>query len=36
MFVRPAGRDIVLPLAALEAGTRLVQVSPVLEQEELG
>ena len=36
IFVRPAGRDIVLPLAALEAGTRLVQVSPVLEQEELG
>lgn len=36
MFVRPAGRDIALPLAALEAGARLVQVSPVSEQEELG
>ena len=35
MFVRPAGRDIALPLAALEAGTRLVQVNPVSEQEEL-
>ena len=36
MFVRPAGRDVAPPLAALEAGARLVQVSPVSEQEELG